>query len=164
MISHERLKELLHYDPETGVFTRKVKMGAEVSGTVLSSIDNYGYLQVRLDYRLYRAHRLAWIYVRGTWPKGRIDHENTNKTDNRFLNFRDSTAGQNGMNRSKNRNNTSGHKGVVRRETKSGDRFIAQIMVDRRNIYLGMFLTIDEAIAAYAQASVEYHGEFGRTE
>lgn len=91
MITQARLKELLSYDPATGVFIWKVTRNGKMKvGLPAGSIDREdGYVEICLDRRDYKAHRLAWLYVTGAWPVYGIDHIDRDKTNNRFINLRD---------------------------------------------------------------------------
>ena len=84
MLTQERLKELLHYDEETGLFTRKTRVASRMKGTISGARHNKGYVQIMIDGDNYLAHRLAWFYVYGEWPKNQIDHINRIKTDNKI--------------------------------------------------------------------------------
>jgi hypothetical protein len=109
----ERLKELLHYDPETGVFTRKLLRGAKRAGAIAGSANWKGYICIHINGRNYRAHRLAWLYVTGNWPYAQIDHVDRDKANNKFANLREATNKQNHENLDRRRkDNTSGHRGV----------------------------------------------------
>lgn len=155
MLTQMRLKELLLYDPETGVFTwlskpnRSIRMG-DVAGCMAS-----GYRQIKIDGRLYRAHRLAWLYVHGKWPADQIDHINGVRDDNRIVNLREATQSQNQQNRTANANNTSGFPGVC--WSKQKRKWRSQIKLASRNKYLGIFDTPVAAHAAYLAAKAELH-------
>lgn len=147
----------LRYSPSTGLFFwtdaawrwRNLQAG---------SINQYGYVVIRLGYRGILAHRLAWKMVTGEWPEMLIDHKNLNRADNRWSNLRSASASQNQHNTSLQRNNTSGFKGVhwyaARRKWR------ARIKVDGKEVSLGSFLTAEEASAAYEKAARRYRGEF----
>ncbi len=112
-LTAEELRELLNYDQETGIFTRKVSTSNRVKvGAVAGCSGGDGYLLIMVQSRLYQAHRLAWLHTHGVWPKGQIDHINRDRSDNRIANLRDVTQKQNLQNRSKSSTNTSGHPGV----------------------------------------------------
>lgn len=162
IITAERLREVLSYDPESGLFTWKVYRGggSPLVGKAAGSLTKKGYINISIDRRAYRAHRLAWLYVYGEWPTCQIDHEDTVKHHNWIGNLRSATQSQNIANGRRRRNNTSGFKGVIfyRRHQK----WVARICKDRKNTYLGLFHTPEEAHAAYVEAAKRLHGEFAR--
>ena len=165
MITAEELRELLRYDPNTGIFRWKVKQ-RRVSygvGDVAGSLDSSsGYHRIRIDGRDYRASRLAWLYVYGRWPTDEINHKNTIRDDDRLANLREATRGQNNYNTKRFSTNTSGLKGVCWR---SRDRmWQAQISVNGRTRHLGKFDTPEEAHAVYRAAALERRGKFARFE
>ena len=154
-LTAEYLRSILHYDPDTGIFTRKVGSANQVkAGDVAGSLDGGGYLRIRVCSRLYQAHRLAWFYDCGEWPKYQIDHINRNKTDNRIANLRDVSQKQNGQNASKRSDNTSGHPGVYWHKRDS--KWVAQITHNYKLIHLGYFSILEEAIAARKAAEKLY--------
>ena len=154
-LTAEYLRSVLHYEPETGVFTWKVRTSPRIkAGDVAGCPSGDGYLQITVCSRLHRAHRLAWLYVYGSWPKDQIDHINRNRTDNRSSNLRDVSHKQNGQNASKPSNNTSGHPGVVWH--KQSSKWVARIMHNYKQIHLGYFTDIEEAISARKAAERLY--------
>ena len=156
-ITAERLRELLHYEPETGIFTWKVGSANQVKvGDAAGSQNGLGYLHVRLQRRLYSAHRLAWLHFHGVWPVDQLDHINRIRTDNRIANLREVSHKQNGQNASKSRSNTSGYPGVY--WDKQHSKWVARIMHNRKNIYLGYFATIEEALSARKAGELKYWG------
>ncbi len=161
MLMQDRLKQLLSFNPETGDFVRLTRAATRIHiGDVVKGCNNgEGYLRIRIDRRAYMAHRLAWLYMTGEWPKAQIDHINMDRADNRFCNLREATNAQNKANSRAHRSNLSGAKGItsVRR------KFRAQVEVAGIPIYLGYFNTRDEAHAAYMIAAAKkYCGEFAR--
>jgi hypothetical protein len=156
MITQARLKELLTYNPDTGDF-RWIKRRPGVRFGVAAGNALPTGRRIRIDRREYKAHRLAWLYINGTWPRGEIDHRNGDPTDNRWLNLRDATHSQNLGNCKRRVDNTAGAKGVARSAAKQ-ERWRAHF----RGEYLGSFGTREEASAAYAKAAAEYFGEFMR--
>lgn len=159
MITLQRLKELVSYDPETGIFTRKesstnrVKTGSEVGWLDVST----GYVRIMLDRKTYRAHRLAWYYMTGDDVQF-IDHINRDRSDNRFSNLRPCTKSENGMNRCSQRNSTSGHVGVS--FDKETGKWVAYIYAGNRQIKLGRFSEKEEAVRARLDAELSQHGKF----
>ena len=154
-LTAEKLRELLHYEPATGIFTWKVSTGPRVkAGDVTGCQSGGGYLEIKLQNRRYQAHRLAWLHVYGNWPKDQIDHVNRVRTDNRISNLREVSHKQNNQNRGKPSNNTSGHPGVCWH--KQNSKWVARIMHNYKPIHLGRFTDIEEAIAARKAAEKFY--------
>ena len=83
------LKEILEYNQETGVFTRKKKISSSNIGDVAGSVESQGYVIISIKNWPFKAHRLAWFYVHGKWPIDCIDHINGNRADNRIENLRE---------------------------------------------------------------------------
>jgi hypothetical protein len=156
MLTQKRLKHLLMYDPVSGAFAwRNPTSKKYAPGDVVRSIGAGGYLRVGLDKRRYLLHRLAWLYVHGVFPAVEIDHINQDKTDNRLTNLRLATRMQNAQNVRMRCNNKSGVKGVswdVDRQ-----RWRAQINVEGKRRYLGLFDSVESAGAAYAAAANKHH-------
>lgn len=166
MLTAERLRHLFSYNPDTGVFTRRISLSnrVKVGEEIVGSPNEKGYLRFHVDGWLYKAHRLAWLYVHGEWPD-QLDHINGDKADNRIANLRLATTKQNHGNRPKNRNNTTGYKGVHLHD-KNGrlaKPFVATIYVNGRGIHLGMFATAEAAHAAYVAAAQKHFGEFAHS-
>ena len=155
MITQSRLKELLHYDPKTGVFTYRVKTSYRVEiGNVAGCDNGKGYLQIRLDAVLYKAHRLAWLYMTGAFPALGVDHENGIHGDNKWDNIREATKKRNGENQRKaHKNSTTGLLGVTNR----GNKFRATLHTEGVRHYLGDFNTPEEAHAAYVLSKRKLH-------
>ena len=161
MVTYEHLKELLHYDPEMGLFTWKVSRGPIARpGVVAGSINKGGYHKINIGGRKYSTHRLAWLYVIGQWPDGEIDHVNCNPLDNRFANLREADRFGNTRNTKKRRDNTSGYKGVGRKK----GRWVARIWAGGKRKHIGYFDTAEAAYAAYVAEADKQHGEFARFE
>lgn len=149
--------EFLDYCPETGLFHWKVDRGSRVAaGDVAGSVTDEGYISVGLRGRNYMAHRVAWFITTGNQPPHLIDHKNTLRNDNRWVNLREATKAQNGQNclpRGRFPKGVTLHK--------SG-RYQAQIKAEGKNRYLGLFATPEAANAAYSAAAARFHGEFAR--
>lgn len=158
-MTQERLRELVHYNPETGLLYRKKITGGSVKvGDVVGAPHSEGYIQCRVDNVKDYAHRFIWLYVYGYWPKGTIDHINRNRADNRLCNIREATYTENNHNKSISKNNTSGHPGVYWSERDGKHR--VQITIQRKNIYIGSFKCKEEAIAARKAAEAKYYSTF----
>lgn len=147
--SHEHLKSILEYSPETGVFTRLVDFASNArKGLPTGNIQSSGYVQISIKSRWYVAHRLAWFWMTGEWPPAEIDHINRIRSDNRWANLRPATRSQNMMNKG-HRRKTDLPRGVW----KTGNRYQAQIRLDGKFTHIGMFGTADEAHAAWRAAA-----------
>ena len=151
----EELKDVLHYDPETGQFTWIKRTAKCVHvGDVAGSHDKAGYITIGIKKRIYKSHRLAWLYMAGEWPKGLIDHINGNKSDNRFANLRVVDESGNSQNiRKPNRRNQSGFIGVILFQGK----WRANITINKKTHWLGDYKTPEEAHAAYLVAKRKHH-------
>jgi hypothetical protein len=157
----ERIRELLAYDSETGKLywkqsvARWIKPGDEAGTHVKRAID------VTIDRKTYRAHRVIWMLQTGEDPGASIiDHIDGNFYNNRFENLRLATPHQNLCNQKKRRDNTSGLKGVSWSEERQ--KWQTGIQVNGKRISLGRFDTKEEAYAAYCEAARRLHGEFAR--
>lgn len=162
--THERLLQLIHYDPLTGIFTNLASRGGAVIGKILGGLHHTGYRHIRIDGRKFNASALAWFYVHKVWPV-RMDHEDLDRANDKIGNLRPATSSQNGANRKACRNSTSGAKGVRWRE-RPGSRgvWVAQITKDGKVLHLGHFDADKKhlATAAYQEAAKRLHGEFAR--
>jgi hypothetical protein len=158
-----RVRELFHYDAETGVFTRKIRTSNSTKvGDVAGGNNGNGYVSIWVDGRRVLAHRLAWFYVHGEWPTTDVDHINGNPQDNRIANLRLATRSQNLANMKPHRDGQSGFNGVS--WYKPTEKWTSQIWVNGKNRRLGYFSTAEEAAKAYADAAQAARGEFARTE
>ena len=158
MITPERLRELVSYDPETGIFTNLVarpnmKVGQEAGWMV-----GKGYRSLCLDGTSYRANRLAWFWLTGEWPTVLVDHIDRDRANNRASNLRLATPAENARNCKLSKRNASGHKGVY--WYKQLEKWTAQIRVNRKLLSLGYFAQKADAIAARLEAERVHFGEF----
>lgn len=156
LVTLERLKELLAYDPATGIFTWKIRRRNQIRpGTIAGkSVNDEGYHKIFIDAKSYSAHRLAWFYMTGLWPNF-VDHINGIKTDNRFANLRDVSNSENQQNQRKaHKHNLSGFLGV---SSKGIGQFSANIRLNGKQHYLGTYPTAEAAHAAYLNAKRELH-------
>ena len=110
-LTQQRLKEVLNYDAESGVFTWAVGRRKAAKNVVAGGFSDRGYLTIGIDGVKHRAHRLAWFYVHGVYPD-QIDHLNHVRHDNRMINLRETDSYGNSRNQSKPSHNTSGVVGV----------------------------------------------------
>jgi len=157
------LKELLHYDPDTGLFTWTRRISNFVkAGDLAGGRNQRGYWKIMIKNKSYAAHRLAFLYMTGEFPAIDTDHINGDKADNRAVNLRSVTNAENGRNSKRSTRNTSGHVGVG--WAKADKRWWAAIKVDYKRIGLGQFKTKEEAIMARRKAEIEYgfHPNHGR--
>jgi len=160
-LTAERLRELLSYDPDTGLFHWRRQKGRASAGDKAGRFSfTHGYIDIGIDGCLYRAHRLAWLYIYGKWPT-EMDHINGVRNDNRLVNLRQCTVSENRSNRGASPRNTSGFKGVSKRA--NDGKWIAQIKKNGKVTWLGSFDDPAEAHAAYCKAAKVIHGEFART-
>lgn len=156
MITQSRLKELLSYDPETGVFTRIVRTSSNARiGDIAGCLTPYGYRQISIDGKDYLSHRLAWLYMTGAWPTDQMDHINGVRDDNRFVNLHEATDAENQQNRALPSNNTSGFLGVSWH--KPTNKWRADIMIAGHQKFLGYFTTPEAAHEAYLAAKAIHH-------
>lgn len=155
LITQDRLKSLLRYDPDTGEFRWLVNRTNGVkAGDRAGSLDTERYLVMRVDGRYYRGHRLVWLYTYGCWPSGYLDHINGDPSDNRIANLREATPSQNGFNRRKDRRNKSGRTGVT--WCASSKKWRADIGKNGKVLRLGRFNTLEAAIEARDKAEREH--------
>lgn len=160
LLTAERLRGLLNYDPETGIFTHKHANGRHSAGQATGFPEAHGYFRVSVDGREYRRCRLAWLYMTGSWPKEEIDHINANRADDRFINLREASRSMNAQNlRNPHKDNTHGLAGVMRFKKNSSKkvRWTSQIMVKGKRYHLGVFDTPEAAHQAYLKAKRELH-------
>lgn len=166
-----KLRELLSYDPATGILRWLVKrQGTRGVGSEAGCLcKRSGYITVGIEGRHYRAHRIAWALHHGCWPEGELDHQNRNPSDNRIENLRKATAYQQKFNQKLSVTNTSGYRGIVRlkddprKKSPRKKRWYARIRDNGKTIALGLYETPQEASAAYEKAAKEMLGEFYRS-
>ena len=153
-----RLRELLVYDPSTGVFQWKIDVGrwGRIKAGSIATVVQGPYLKIRFGDKYEFAHRVVWCYMTGEWPVGEIDHKDRYTMNNRFSNLRDVSRGVNAQNRAvRQKNNQGGLLGVSWH--KKDQKWRARIQTDRKSVYLGEFQTRDAAFEAYLQAKRKHH-------
>jgi len=156
ILTQELVKELLHYNPDTGVVTRRVAIGRKKSGSVFGCLSKThagkSYLRQRLYGKKYRVHRIIWLYMTGVWPI-EIDHDDGNGLNNRWDNIRNVTQTENSKNHRLQKNNTSNHVGVSWLENRK--KWEAYVY-NGRKIGLGQFTDWFEAVCARKSAENKY--------
>lgn len=152
VLTRDRLLEVLDYNQETGIFIWKIKLSARGAVGKKAGTNTYGYNAINIDGVRYFAHRLAWLYVHGYWPKQEIDHIDRNRSNNSINNLRDVSRTVNALNNSPQLINSSGVKGVT--FCKDRNQWQAQINIMGKNITLGRYQSLDEAAIAYKSANM----------
>ena len=155
-VTAARLREVLHYDPETGVFTWKVKASNRIKvGDIAGTIVKSGYISISIDADMIRAHRLAWLYMNDEWPVGDIDHIDGNRANNALSNLRDVSRSKNLQNlkRAHSDNKASGLLGVYADKKK----WAASLTLNGKRFRLGVFDSPEEAHIAYLEAKRKLH-------
>ena len=157
MLHEAAILSLLAYDPETGVLTWKRKPNRRIKiGSVAGRVDGCGYVNIKVDGKLHKAHRLAFLIVEGKFPAQRVDHINGDRADNRWNNIRHASPSENSQNiAGPTARNTSGYLGVTRGIR--GNGWIAQIVIDKSRHHLGTFKDPEDAHRAYIAAKKQLH-------
>lgn len=155
MLTQEILKQNLYYDKDTGLFSRIKSARLSNNGSV-GSVQTHGYRAISVNGKLYRAHRLAWLYVYGEFPKNQIDHINGNRDDNRIENLREASVTQNSYNKRKPQGSNP-YLGVTRKKRQNSYKWCARITVDKKPKHLGYFDCPETAYKAYLLAKAQYH-------
>ena len=157
-MTQDELKALLHYDPETGVFTwLEDRKGGAKEGDAAGGVTPLGYVRIGVNQGRYMAHRLAWLYMTGAWPVEFIDHVNGVKTDNRWANIRAADKSLNAQNMRAGKR-TSGTRllGVsVHKGRRLG--YTANLQIGGKRHFLGSFSSPELAHAAYLDAKRLHH-------
>lgn len=159
-ITQAELKERLSYNENTGVFTwiKTPPCNSMYLGEKAGSKHIDGYWHISIDGTHYLAHRLAWLYVHGSFPNEFIDHKNGIRNDNRMCNLREASRLQNNSNRKLNKNNKTGFKGVSKR----GNMWRVRIRKNGNLLNIGSYPRIELAIAAYQNKANQLFGVFQR--
>jgi len=166
-LTAKRLRQVVDYDPQTGIFVARIRRGKITPGKIVGVIEEnkkkkYKRLKFAIDGKYYFSHRLAWLWVHGSWPERDLDHINRDTFDNRLCNLRLATNSQNMANARMPITNKSGKKGVSWHAR--GMKWQAHVKVRCISRYLGLFNTVEEAHASYCQAAKTFQGEFARSE
>lgn len=165
-LTADRLRECLAYDSETGIFTWNIEVGGRGAsngngkykiGSKAGGLDGDGYVAIRVDGGLYRAHRLAWLYVKGEWPSLDIDHKDGERSNNKFSNLTEKSRALNSQNRITSRSKT----GLIGAHfDKQSGKFAAEIRLNGKRKHLGKFETAIDAHKAYIAAKILMHPGF----
>jgi hypothetical protein len=154
-LTSDRLRALLDYCPQSGVFRWKRKTGSQSFGEIAGAKHVSGYVEIGLDGKTYKAHRLAWLYLYGDWPESEVDHINGIRDDNRAANLRHATRAENMQNKKRYASNASGVQGVCFH--KATGKWVASIQASKRRRHLGVFCSKEDAGAAYQKAKQDMH-------
>lgn len=161
MLTAEYVRSQLWYDKKTGCLWWKVRAsGRRMDKPAGSLHKTLGYIAIGLGGKIYRAHRLAWLIVKGVWPKHEVDHKDLYPANNRWRNLREATKGQNRGNTRAYKNNKSGFKGVSWHPQHY--KWYAQLQHNNKNVFLGLFMSKKKAHDAYVAAAKKHFGEFAR--
>ena len=146
-LTSERLKELVVYNPDSGLFYNK-------AGRVMGTLNKkHKYIYIGVDNKLYRAHRLAWLYTHGCWPTKDIDHINGVRDDNRLTNLRDVSRSFNLLGKVGKENKSSGIKGIYKQPN---GRYRAYYSLNNRRVNVGIFDNLEDAVLARDAAVYEF--------
>lgn len=152
-----RLKELLSYDPISGLFTWKLSTSNRVKrGDTAGALQQHGYIVVSIDGEQVKAHRLAVFYMTGAWPTEVVDHRNDNRADNSWLNLKCTSHGTNIRRQRANSSNTSGHKNVS--WSKQSNKWLVQIGVNGKRVHGGLFVHLGDACQKAEELQGLYSG------
>lgn len=152
-----RVRELFDYHEDGFLIwrIRPYKSRVEVGKIAGGPDGSHGYWKVQIDCRQYPVHRIIWLWHYGEMPKNQIDHRNGIRHDNRIENLREATIRENGQNRGKGKNNTSGHIGVSWHE--GGKSWEVRIQVNKKSFYIGNFKDYEQACKAQEEAKTNLH-------
>jgi hypothetical protein len=160
LISANELRDAVQYDPSTGRMVWRVDGLRFRAGDVAGFKGGPGYWQIRIDRKVYYAHRLAVLYMTGEWPPAAVDHIDGNKLNNAWSNLRPATIQQNAANMRKRDRTSSELKGVSWMAARNA--WAAHIRIEGKSTYLGLFDTEIKAHAAYIAAAERVFGQFAR--
>ncbi len=157
-LTAERARHLFAYDSSTGVFTRKIQVSNQPIGSIVGCVGVRGYRVANIDGRIQYMHRVAWLYMTGSWPDKKIDHKNRVKTDNRWCNLRVADDSQNAANSASSGKSKTGVRGVC--VCKNTGKYIAEVRHKGVRVLCKRFDLLADAALAAAQARDKHHGEF----
>lgn len=157
VITAQRLREILSYDPETGLFVYRTQRGRSRAGSKAGTVQGDGRININLEGRVYRAHRLAWLYMTGEWPAQEIDHKDTDPGNNRWVNLRNTSSTVNKQNIQKAPNGKIYSRLLGAHWCKQSRVWKSSIRVNKKRVYLGVFASEQEAHEAYIAAKRIVH-------
>ena len=167
-VTQKELKENLSYEPETGLFRRLYTKGGRVRGSVAGSVHtnhktSKAYVEIKINLKLYKAHRLAFLYMEGVFPPEEVDHINGNGVDNKWSNLRKVTKSENQRNERLSKNNTSGVIGVC--FDKQQRRWATYIRNNEGKTCFKRFTDFNDAVKWRRDKEIEYgyHANHGET-
>lgn len=155
--STERLRQLFSYDPETGIL-KWLERRKGVNADMAAGAPSHGYIVVRIDGSLYLIHRVIWKFVTGMEPLHQIDHEDLDRSNNRWVNLREADNSKNMMNSGISSANTSGFKGVIW----NAGAWAVRIKLNGKTHHFGRYKILEDAVKRMRSERKKLHGEFAR--
>jgi len=176
-LTQEIVRDLLEYDPETGIFTWRHRdrkycasdkaqkiWNKRYAGKKAGALNKFGYIKIKIFHGAFSAHRLAYLYMAGSFPEMEIDHIDRNKSNNRFENLREVSKFVNQQNRFNPRSDSRTQIiGAQKSGGKNSKKFFAKIKVNGKRYHLGTFDTPEQAGSAYLTAKAALHPDAVRT-
>lgn len=161
-LTQEYLKSILDYNPNTGIFTWKLKKAARIIiGSIAGTRRKDGYIHIQIDGKNYLGHRLAFLFMTGAIPS-KVDHKDLDTSNNIWSNLRNASNSQNGANRLKLSNNGSGYKNVTWQ--KSASKWKVVVHKNGKDHYAGLFTELKDAVETANKLRKELFGEFATYE
>lgn len=158
-LTADRVRALFEYNQHSGAFTRKEAVANQHEGDVVGCVGKRGYFVANIDGKIQYLHRVAWLYMTGTWPVGKLDHKNRVKTDNSWNNLRLASDSQNATNSNPRKSRSStGYRGVYKCPVSS--KYIAEVRHLGKRVLCKRFCTLEAAAEAARATRDKYHGEF----
>jgi hypothetical protein len=157
-----RVRELLDCDPEAGTLTWRARPGdirfnKRFAGKVAGSVDpSTGYLRIKIERKLYQLHRVVWLWCKGYWPPGPLDHRNGDKLKCALSNLRCSTPLKNSHN-CRRRPKPNGVPRGSWLDPQTG-MYVVWINSNRKRIFLGRYASAETADRIYKEAALDLHG------
>ena len=154
-LTYDYANYLFKYDPETGNLYRRVKGTEEFRSKPAGTKTKTGYIQIYVDGKLYLAHRIIMLLVNKSLSDDcQVDHIDHNRLNNKLNNLRVVSQSGNMRNSGRRSDNSTGVTGVVYH--KPARKYMANIFIGGKRMYLGLFNTLEEATDARARANLKY--------